>query len=295
VSDRDGNAEIYAMTAQRFRIAEHLMTTREWDLLMMLDMGVDRIQHGFWKYMDPSHPKHEPGHPLGSAILNYYEFVDGKIGRLLERTPDDCVIFVLSDHGAQPMRGGICVNEWLYREGFLALAEPPTEPTPFNRCNIDWARTAAWGEGGYYGRISLNVQGREPEGFISQTDYEDLRTELIEGLEGIGDEHDRPIGSRVYRPEELYPETAGVPPDLIAYFGDLSWRSVGRLGTHELHTFENDTGPDDANHGRDGIFIQSGNGTGQELKTASLLDVAPTILDALGLDPPSGAEGTSLF
>ena len=47
----------------------------------------------------------------------------------------------------------------------------------------------------------------------------------------------------------------GVAPDLIVYFGDLDWRSVGAVGLGSIHTFENDTGPDEANHDWHGIFM----------------------------------------
>lgn len=287
--------DIYKMTTRRFEVAEYLMTTRDWDFSMVVDMGPDRIQHGFWKYMDPQHPKHEPGNPLQNAIRDYYEFVDGWVGRLLERAPDDCVVLVVSDHGAQPMQGGICINEWLRKEGYLVLAEEPRGPTPFAQCQVDWSRTKAWGDGGYYARLFLNVCGREPHGIIDPGAYEDLRTELIEKLEALDDEQGRSIGTRAHRPEDLYPETQGVPPDLLVYFGDLTWRSVGQLGTGEIHTFENDTGPDDANHSREGIFIASGAGIKGELTGLSVVDVGPTLLALQGLDPPPEIEGKCLI
>lgn len=286
--------DIYAMTARRFDVAEHLMTTREWDYFMMVDMGPDRIQHGFWKYMDPAHPKHEPGNELRHSIRDYYQFVDDQVGRLLERTPDDCTVLVVSDHGAQRMHGGICINEWLRREGFLALLEEPSGPTPFAKCKIDWSRTRAWGDGGYYGRLFLNVKDREPNGIVDPGAYEDTRAELIEKLEALGDEEGRPIGTKVHRPEDLYPETNGVAPDLIVYFGDLTWRSVGQMGTGEIHTFENDTGPDDANHSRNGILLEVGDGLRGEVKGATVVDIGPTVLGLLGLDPPPGSEGRVL-
>ena len=45
--------EIYRMADQRFTLARHFMTKYDWDLFWMVDMGVDRIHHGFWQYMDP--------------------------------------------------------------------------------------------------------------------------------------------------------------------------------------------------------------------------------------------------
>ena len=49
---------------------------------------------------------------------------------LLERIGDDAVVFVVSDHGAKAMMGGICVNEWLIEKGWLTLKEQPSERHP---------------------------------------------------------------------------------------------------------------------------------------------------------------------
>ena len=35
---------------------------------------------------------------------------------------------------------------------------------PIKDAEIDWSQTLAWGDGGYYGRLFLNVKGREPQG-----------------------------------------------------------------------------------------------------------------------------------
>ena len=89
----------------------------------------------------------------------------------------------------------------------------------------------------------------------------------------------------------------GVAPDLIVHFGDLLWRSVGTVGGDEgIHTFENDTRPDDANHAQDGLFVLVGPGvTAGEREGAHLLDVAPTALELLGLDVPAVMRGRSLL
>ncbi len=46
--------QVYEMTDRRFALAEHLLSTRPWELFAMVEMGVDRMYHGFWKMMDPS-------------------------------------------------------------------------------------------------------------------------------------------------------------------------------------------------------------------------------------------------
>jgi predicted AlkP superfamily phosphohydrolase/phosphomutase len=287
-------AEIYEMTEQRFRLARHLLDTRPWDFFMMVEIGLDRLHHAFWRFLDPTHPHHEAGHRYGDVIRSYYQYLDDELGELLERFDEDTAVMVVSDHGAQPMRGAICVNEWLVKEGYLVLSEPPDGPTAFRDVAVDWSRTRAWGEGGYYCRLCLNVRDREPEGIVEPAGYEALRSELIERLEALPGP-DGPIGTRVHRPEDLWRERRGIPPDLVVYFGDLAWRSNGSLGHGRHWTFENDTGPDDANHARNGLWVTAGPGVAAEQRTdMSLLDVAPTILGLFGLPAGEAMQGRAL-
>jgi predicted AlkP superfamily phosphohydrolase/phosphomutase len=288
-------AEIYAMTEQRFRLARHLLDTRDWDFFMMVEIGLDRLHHAFWRYLDPAHPRHEPDHRYGDVIRSYYEYLDDEIGELLERFDDDTAVMVVSDHGAQAMEGAICVNEWLVREGYLVLREPPDGPTAFRDAAVDWSRTRAWGEGGYYCRLCLNVRGREPDGVVAPEDYDALRAELAERLERLPGPDGRAIGTRVHRPEDLWRERRGIPPDLVVYFGDLAWRSNGSLGHGRHWTFDNDTGPDDANHAQFGLWVTAGPGVAAERRDdMSLLDVAPTILRLFDLPSAEGIRGRGL-
>jgi predicted AlkP superfamily phosphohydrolase/phosphomutase len=289
--------QIYEMTDKRFALADHLLETRPWRLFALVEMGPDRIYHGFWKFMDAEHRAHAPGNPYEQAILDYHVHLDGLIGRLLRHADEDTVVFVVSDHGGKRLEGGIRVNEWLRREGLLAtLREPETVCSPRD-VGIAWSRTVAWGEGGYYARIFMNVKGREPDGVVEPESYEAVRDDLARRLAAIPDEHGRPLATAVYKPEELYPEVNGVAPDLIVIFGDLLWRSVGTIGGDEgVHTFENDTGPDDANHAQQGLYVVAGPGVpahGQH--DAHLLDVAPTALELLGIAVPPEMRGTTLL
>lgn len=289
-------ADLETMTARRFAVAEHLLETRPWDMFFMVEMGTDRIHHAFWRYFDREHRLFEPGNPYEGAMLDYYRRLDAKIGSLLRHADDETAVLVVSDHGVKRMDGGICVNEWLRQEGLLALKEEPSEPTRLTPEMIDWPRTRAWGEGGYYSRVFLNVEGREPEGAVPMDEYEDVRSELKRRLEALGDENGQPIGTVAHRPEELYPERRGIAPDLLVYFGDLSWRSVGQVGTGTVHVFENDTGPDDANHAPEGMYllVSPGGrvGPGEE---RDIRDIAPTILELLDEAVPAEMEGKSLL
>jgi predicted AlkP superfamily phosphohydrolase/phosphomutase len=277
-------AEVYEMTEQRFSVSRHLLDTRPWDFFMMVEIGLDRMHHAFWRFLDPDHPRYEPGHRYRDAIRNYYAYLDEEIGELFERFDDDTTVIVVSDHGARPMEGAICVNEWLAQEGYLAVEQPSDGPIPFRDARVDWAKTRAWGEGGYYCRLCLNVEGREPQGIVARSDYGRLLDELAERFERLPGPDDKTIGTRAFRPQDLWREQRGIPPDLIVYFGDLGWRSNGSVGHGRHWTHENDTGPDDANHDRYGLCVIAGPGVPVGRRDdLDILDIAPTILAQAGL------------
>ena len=242
--------------------------------------------------MDPAHRLYEPKSPYRHAIRDYYILVDKLIGRLLEHVDKNTDVLVVSDHGAKRMDGAVCVNEWLRQHGYLVLREEPIEPRQLAPDMVDWPRTRAWGEGGYYSRVFLNVAGREPQGVVEVEDYEGTRQEIAAGLELLGDEVGRPIGTRALRPEELYRVRNGVPPDLLVYFGDLHWRSSGLVGGG-THLRENDTGPDDANHALEGLYIANGPRVGGRVRRDQRIeDVAPTILHLLEQPIPVSMQGS---
>jgi len=285
--------QIYTMTKRRFMVIRNWVKTKPWDFFMFVEMGVDRIHHAFWRYHDANHRLYEKGHPFEFAIRDYYKYLDGEIGSVLELVPEDAAVWVVSDHGAQTMDGAVCVNEFLMREGLLTLKEPPSGPMKLDISNIDWSKTTCWGEGGYYSRIFMNVKGREPEGIVAPERYEEVRNEIKAKLEGLGDDRGNPIGTVAHKPEEIYSEVKNIAPDLIVYFGNLAWRSAGSVGTGAVHIFENDTGPDDANHAQHGMFILSSPGLAPgERQGVRIFDFAPTTLAALGLPVPEDMIGS---
>jgi predicted AlkP superfamily phosphohydrolase/phosphomutase len=286
--------QVFKMTERRFQVGRRLIKNKPWDFFMLCDIALDRLHHVFWQYVDPTHPLYEPGNPYENVFHEYYRFLDKEVASLLELIPSDAVTIVMSDHGARPMMGGLCFNDWLISEGYLALAEPVTDgPVPIKDVRIDWSKTVAWGDGGYYGRLFLNVKGREPEGIIEPGRYQEVRAELTQKLEATVGPHGEPLGTKVFTPQEVYPEVRGVAPDLIVYFGDLGWRSVGSVGHPSLHTYENDTGPDGANHDRDGILVMTG-APGQptgKVDGLRLVDVGPTILSLYDIDASTALPG----
>jgi len=105
-----------------------------------------------------------------------------------------------------------------------------------------------------------------------------------------------PLGTLVFKPEELYAAVRNVAPDLIAHFGGLFWRSIGGVGYPSTHVQENDTGPDACNHAQFGAFILSSaaNRLRGEVQGAHLLDIAPTLCRLGGYERPASMQGRTL-
>lgn len=287
---------IVDMTDTQYRVLESALQRKEWDFAMHVNMGVDRMHHAFWRYHDPQHRLHEPQSPLRDIIREYYRHVDDWIGRLMAVLDDHTAVIIASDHGVKRMDGAIAINEWLWRNGWLSLKHEPDAVTKFSHELVDWNSTRAWSTGGYYGRVFLNVQGREQQGIIAPEAYEATRNELAHALRSIPDHEGNLLDTRVYKPEEVYQEVNNVAPDLMVYFGNLHWRAVGSIGYGRHYTLENDTGPDDANHAEEGMFIvhnPRSKGRGQ-VAPHQLMDIAPTVLSLMQLPIPVEMQGRTI-
>jgi predicted AlkP superfamily phosphohydrolase/phosphomutase len=283
--DRDALLrELRATSAQHFAIARYMLQTRRPDLTVMVDIGPDRFHHAFWAHIDPQHPEHVVGNPYAQAGVDYYRMLDEHLGQLLEAAGPDVNVLVLSDHGARPLLGCAHINEWLVRHGYLVLEHYPDALTPWSALQVDWSRTRAFGEGGYYGRIMLNITGREPRGCVPKELAPTLCAELKERLAGQTGPDGAPLSQRVLTPAECYRECNGLAPDLMVFWDDLNYRVSSAVGGHTLYSPTNDTGPDSCNHDWHGIFVASGpdvHARGAQ-PTVAHADVAVTVLGLLG-------------
>lgn len=284
-------SEIREMTKARFTLARRLLD-EPWDFFMMVEMGPDRLHHGFWHFFAEDHPRYQPGNPWENVIHDYYVELDQHIGRLVDCLPDNTLILVVSDHGARSLQGGVAINEWLIREGLLSLKENAYKG-PLKPDVVDWPNTRVWGEGGYMGRLFFNVAGREPDGVLQPSELDDFRRGLISRLQNMTGPDGCLLNNRVVVPQETYHRTEGIPPDLMVFFGDLDYRSIGGVGQGTLFMAENDTGPDSANHDWNGLVVAAVKGrelpappSGRLLThPLGIRQIAPTVLKSLGVKP----------
>jgi predicted AlkP superfamily phosphohydrolase/phosphomutase len=292
--DRDRIAdELFDMTRRRWAVARHLWAKEKWDLFALHEIGPDRLHHAFWKYFDPDHPRFEQ-HPVFTGLADrFYAMLDEEIGKFLDGLPEDVTVLVASDHGSQAMDGCFCINDWLEQAGFLVYNGPrPPAGTPIEKAPIDWSKTRAWGAGGYYARIFYNVKGREPNGILSPEETAGVQAEISRELAKVKREDGRPLAPDVRAPRQIYRQVRGDAPDLMVYFGDLKCRSAGTVGYGKLFIAENDTGPDDAVHSFEGLYLysKSGGGVTGSGPERSILDIAPTLLTHLGGTVPPHME-----
>lgn len=168
----------------------------------------------------------------------------------------------------------------------------------------DWSRTQAYGD---YIRpgIWINLRGREPHGIVEPgPEYEALRDRIIKALSACRDAAtDGPIVHGVYRREEVYhgPYLDKAPDIHIDWNYDIACSGY----RYENEAGETITVGDQADmverrningdHRPDGIWLLSGPNIrrGQTL-AATIADLAPTLLYALGLPIPTDMDGQPL-
>ncbi len=287
---------IYKMTNTRQKIFKQWVTEKDWDFLMTVEMGVDRIHHYMWQYMDPEHKDYQSGNPYEEKIREYYRHIDSWIGELRELAPEGTIFYVVSDHGAKRMEGMFVINEWLIDNGYLVLNKMPDKPESIQRCDVDWSKTKAWAWGGFYSRLFVNVEGREPQGIVPEAELDDFLEELRSKLMAVKGPRGEDLEHKIHRPQELYPEGVGAAPDLMIFWGDLYWKVAGTLGYGSHYIDQDDRGLDYGVHDWSGIFVRydpaaAGAGKRDDL---NILDVTPTILTDFGQDVPAGMRGKVL-
>ncbi len=300
---RDLYRELRAKTDHDFKVIAHLLRTKPWDLFVAVVMSVDRAQHTLWKFFDKDHPRYVDDPELREGLLDLHRQIDEWLAKVMDLLPRDTMVIVASDHGAKRMYHRINVNEILASEGLLKLREVPDRPTGLaeldRRGLIDWSKTVAFALGAYVAQVFVNLEGREPRGVVKPgEEYEAVREQVADLLKSVRGPDGERLDTRVFMREEAYRgEMVDVMPDLTVYFDNLHYGANEAVGFGSPYSLETAKGPDDSNHGEYGMLVirdPEGRLSG-ELRGAKLEDVAPTVLRALGLEPPPGLDGRSLI
>jgi predicted AlkP superfamily phosphohydrolase/phosphomutase len=272
----------------------------------------DRVQHMLWRFRDREHPEYEPGsgQDFGCAIEQHYARCDKLLDPVLAKVDEDTLLIVLSDHGFNSFRRAFDTNTWLLENGLLASksGKKPRGELSEGFADIDWSRTYAYAVG--LGGIYLNMKGREREGILEEgAEAERVRNAIQTGLSEIADgaKGCRAIRS-VSRREDIYSGPyAAKAPDLLVNFCPgyrVSWQSA--VGGFANELIEDNTRKWSGDHIVDpeavpGICFMMNRGaplrSGLQRSGSlpSIIDLAPTILNYLGVPVPQAMEGTSLL
>jgi predicted AlkP superfamily phosphohydrolase/phosphomutase len=264
----------------------------------------DRVQHMFWRFRESDHPSnrhHDDLDPdLARVIEENYRACDTIIGEALRHADDETLFIVLSDHGNNSFQRGLNVNTWLHDNGFLALQkgiEPGEEAGDFFH-KVDWDRTQAYALG--LGGIYLNLQGREANGVVEGDQADLMKAGIAKRLAGLVDpERGKTAVRSVVSREQVYSGPyVDDAPDLLVNFSEgyrVSWGTP--LGGVPAGLFEDNVKKWAGDHTIDpclapGVLFMNRPFTGNQ---ASLMDLAPTILAALGVPKGAAMEGRSLL
>ncbi|MCC7180907.1 MAG: alkaline phosphatase family protein [Acidobacteria bacterium] len=271
---------------------------RKGTLVCVFD-ATDRIQHMFWRDIDPGHPagrgreRAEHRH----AIRELYKHNDALVGRVRAQLKDGDVLMVISDHGFSSFRRGVNLNQWLLGEGYLAL-KPGTDGTSEWLRDVDWSRTRAYALG--LTGMFLNLKGREAGGIVEPgKEAAALKADIVRKLRGLRDEEKKGVGiNEAFDTAEIYdgPYLESAPDFVIGYNAGYrtSWDCA--TGVVAGPVFEDNVKAWSGDHCIDprlvpGVFFCNRKVTAEE---PALVDIAPTALKLFGIEPPAHMDGRPL-
>ena len=288
-----------------------LAKLRKGALVCVFD-ATDRIQHMFWRYLDDDHPAAaataearatanggtagEPEHK--DAIEQLYVHNDGLVGRVMDEMGDGDLLIVCSDHGFNSFRRGVNLNTWLHENGYLYLEEGVDGSAEWLR-GVDWSKTKAYALG--LTGMFLNVEGREEHGIVKPgEEAQALKTDLIGKISGMRDEECDEVGIReLFDTAKLYagPYLENAPDLLVGY--NAGYRCSWDMATGVVagNVFEDNVKAWSGDHCIDPRIVPGVVFCNREIDVGdpALIDIAPTVLQQFGIEPPAFMDGKVLF
>ncbi|MCB9899000.1 MAG: alkaline phosphatase family protein [Planctomycetes bacterium] len=261
----------------------------------------DRVQHMFYRYLDPEHPANEgrDTEQWKDAILRTYQRMDTMLGEMWdELVRDDTCLMVISDHGFTNFRRGVNLNAWLRDEGYLFLKDDKRTSGDWF-AQVDWSRTRAFSLG--LTGMFINRKGREASGIVEEgAEYDALVAELIARLKEL---RDPKTGEKaildVFASADFFdgPYRFDAPDLIIGYDGGYrnSWDCA--TGAVPEEVFSDNKKSWSGDHCVDprivpGVFFCS---RPIATDTPTLLDMAPSVMKLFGQQPPKYMQGTDIF
>lgn len=302
---------------QRRAVLEGLLEMHPVDVLFTVQEAADRLQHVYYRYMDPADPLYDSpdAKPIRDAVADCFAATDGIIGLLDDWAGSDGGVLVCSDHGFTAWEVSVHLNALLQQWGYLSLkpaaramqtgaarALVPVAkrflPRKFAReakgktfAAVDWAKTKAFASPIPQQGVFINVEGRERFGSVPMSQVEDLKTDLVARFEQVKGPDGESVTDRVWRAEEVFHGDAlDGAPDVLPVMRDHRFELDDELFHRSAFTDLRHM-PRGVHH-PDGIVVVAGPGTTRTASLdASVMDVLPTLLYQAGLEVPEGLDG----
>lgn len=276
---------LIATRSARARVALDFYKNEDWELFWAVFMGTDKVQHFFWKFMDPEGQVVDPERraKYEEAIRDFWIETDRIVGEFVEATDDSTVLFVLSDHGFMRVTREFQVLRWLWEEGFCEIDPRDSDVLYFTHLG---------------GRVTINRSDLFPHGTVEPgVEYDSLVAELKRKLLAVRDpENGNRVISVVYQKDEIYsgPFIDDAPdlvflPERDYFFGRGSPFDQGGVFKTPSYTFS-------AYHDPRGIFFAKGPHVrvGENVGELQLIDLVPTVLRLLGETIPEEMDGSPM-
>lgn len=275
--------QVYDIQRERETLFLSMLDRARDGLLIGVFEASDRIQH-----MYPP----DPTRAASPELDDVYRRMDEWVGRVWNRLdPERDVLLVVSDHGFTTFRRGVNLNTWLQQNGYLAAM---STAHGYLR-DIDWSRTRAYAFG--LSGIYLNLRGREAHGIVGAEERAAVKQQIAKQLRALRDPQ---TGERAIR--EVYDSAAvyrgpytDEAPDLIVGFEPgyrVSWD--GAIGRLEPQVFSDNPKHWQGDHCVDYRVVPGVLFCSRPIRADSeirLMDVAPSILRAFGVEPPRYMDG----
>jgi predicted AlkP superfamily phosphohydrolase/phosphomutase len=268
--------------------------------------GSDRIQHMFTRFVDHDHPANPSGDATFATVIeDTYCRLDELVGKVLAEVdpanPNNFVA-VISDHGFQTFRRGVNINAWLLEHGYLHLRDGVTTSGAWFD-GVDWSRTRAYALG--LGGLYLNIAGREGQGIVPPASANALADEIAAKLGALVDPVvGRPAIRECYPAHAVKGPYADQAPDVIVGYHAgwrISWEGARGIADHVV--FSDNTKAWSGDHCIDPELVPGVLIANRDLSLPTgharagkphIIDLAPTLLDLFGIEPPRHMDGASL-
>lgn len=289
---------------QWFNCLKHLLINEPCDVVGIVFDGVDKLQHLVWEFLDPAAAPPNPSAEflrIRERCWDYFRQLDSFLEETVGIVADDGLVLIASDHGFTGTREIVYINTWLEQEGYLTWKNGAAVESdesqglgaahPYHLTHLDMSRTSAFATSASSNGIHIPIAGIRGECGLSAGEYEAFRDELRDALltRCVDPATGEPLITRVWTREEIFagPNMSNAP-DLTVALRDHGFFSVLRSDS----VLKRRTAIMGCHH-PEGVFVARGANVcpGTTIDPIHLLDIAPTVLYALGIPVPHDLEG----